>query len=186
MTESSSQQELSGPTDEDLWAEFVRGRDAALDVLVQRYRTELNWYLVLSTGKQDAAARFLRNVWAQLAAYRRPFEGFESFRSWLYAATTQNSVPATHPEMFGLTDLLDDIKRAEQASRRGKLFFHIRDMAQAVRQPFLLVTVVGLSVTEAAKACNFSVERTWKCLGKAYRRLARTDLFRRRGGAGEV
>lgn len=178
MADGRPTEQVEGPTDEQLWRAFVEGEDAALTALLERYREELYWYLLLSTGKQETAAQYLRNVWALLAGYRRPFEGFDCFKSWLYAAATQNAVPATHPEPFGLTDLLDDIKRGTQQSERAALFFCIRDMTRAVRQPFLLVTVAGLSVGEAAKACNFTVDRTLDSIEKAYRRLARTEPFR--------
>ena len=173
-------------SDEQLWQAFVAGQDAALSVLCARHREALYWYLLLSTGKQDAAVQCLGNTWELLAAYRRPFEGFASFKSWLFAAATQNSVPATHPESFGLTDLVDDLKRGEQVGRRGKLFFCISDMARSERQPFLLVMLVGLSVPETAKACSFTVERTHKCLEKAFRRLARSELFSRKGASDGV
>lgn len=160
-------------SDEQLWQRFVSGDDDALGVLESRYRLELYWYLLLSTGKQDAAARALRSAWTLLAAFREPLSGFGSFRIWLYAVATQNSVPATHPEPFGLTELVDDLKRGEKTSERGRLFYRIVDMARAARQPFLLVTLAGLSVDEAASACNFTVERTWRSLEQAYRSAAR-------------
>jgi DNA-directed RNA polymerase specialized sigma24 family protein len=169
----SEVQDDGGRSDERLWEAFVGGDDEALVVLERRYRAELFWYLLLSMGKQDAAARALRSTWALLAAFRAPHDGFGSFRAWLYAVATQNAVPATHPDAFGLGDLIDDLKRAPQTTERGRLFFYVTDMARALRQPFLLVTLAGLSVEEAAGACNFTVERTWGCLGKAYGEMAR-------------
>lgn len=181
-----SEAESTQPADDDLWKAFVAGNDAALGALVERHRKALYWYLLLSTGKQDAAARHTRDTWGLLAAHRRPFEGFDSFRNWLYAVATQNCVPATHPEAFGFGDLLDDLRRAPQAGRRGKLFFAIADMAPSERQPFLLVTLAGLPAEDAARACNFTIERTWRCLEKAYGRLARSDLFSRTGASDGV
>ncbi len=162
-------------TDEELWQAFVRGDDTALEKLAERYRDELFWYLLLSTGKQETAAQCVRNVWALLAAYRLPVEGFDSFRSWIYAVTTQNAVPAAHPEPFGLTELVDDMKRGKVKSRRARLFFCIRDMKRAVRQPFLLVTAAGLSLEDAARACNFTVARTVHGIEQACRHLTRAE-----------
>ncbi len=186
MSEPSPSQGLKELSDEELWERFVAGRDAAIEVLVSRYRDELCWYLLLSMGRQDAAATCLRDVWALLAAYRRPFDGFGSFKSWLYAAVTQHCVPATHPDVLGLTILLDDLGRVGRRSRRARLFYSITDMKRSIRQPFLLVTVAGLSPAEAARACNFTIERTWRSVEMAYRRLARTGLFNRERAADEV
>ena len=159
-------------SDERLWGSFVDGDDGALLVLERRYRAELFWYLLLSMGKQDAAARALRSTWTLLVGFRAPFEGFGSFRSWLYAVATQNAIPATHPDTFGLTDLIDDLKRGTSTTERGRLFYHVVDTARALRQPFLLVTLAGLSVEEAAKVCNFTVERAWRAVEKAYVSMA--------------
>ncbi len=177
MENVSASERRAGARDEELWAAFVRGDDSALEALVRRHSDALYWYLLLSTGNQDSAVQCLRDVWALLVAWRRPFEGFAGFKAWLYAVATQNSVPATHPEPLGLTDLIDDMKRGPQTSRRSKLFFAIKDLSRFVRQPFLLVTVGRLTVEEAAAACNFTVDRTLSCVQKAFRWLARTDAF---------
>jgi len=172
------------PNDEELWASFVDGDDEALRELARRYRDELYWYLLLSTGAQQGAAQHLMNVWDILARWRRPYEGFGSFRNWIYAVATQNSVPATHPEPLGLMDLVNDLKRGKASTRRGRLFFQLTDLTRAVRQPFLLVTLGGLSIQETAAACNFTHRKTVACLEKACRFLRRSGMFE--GEADEV
>ena len=169
------------PTDEQLWEWFVQGDDDALGVLEARYRAELHWYLLLSMGKQDGVARALKSVWTLLASYRQGFQGFPSLRTWLYAVVTQNCVPATRPDPFGLTDLVDDLRRGPQRTRREELFYRIVDMSREVRQPFLLTVLAGLSIEDAARACNFDIRRTWRCLERAYERLERGALFRGEG-----
>jgi DNA-directed RNA polymerase specialized sigma24 family protein len=176
MSDGPSVEELQILSDEDLWKRFVDGEDAAIRLLGDRYHDEVFSYLLLSTGKQDEAARNCRSLWALLAAWRRPYEGFASFRSWLFAVVTQNAVPATHPEMLGLGDLIDDLKRGQPGSRRARVFYAVVDMTRAERQPLLLTAVAGLSVEEAAKACNFTAERTRRCLMKAYGQLGRQSV----------
>jgi DNA-directed RNA polymerase specialized sigma24 family protein len=165
-------------TDEELWAAYVGGDDAALEPLVDRHCGALFWYLLLSTGRQKPAAQHAFSTWDLVARWRRPHDGFESFKGWLYAVATQNAVPAGHPEGMGLTELMEDVSRSEPTGRWGETFFRIADMHRHVRQPFLLVTVAGLSIVEAARACNFSEEMTARCVETAYRRLARTRLFK--------
>lgn len=163
--------------DEALWAAFLDGDNEALETLIRRYAKELFWYLLLSTGQRRTAGRHLIRVWNLLARWRRPYEGFETFRNWLYAVATQNCVPPTHPESLGLTELVDDLTRGGPADRRAEVFFRITDLRRHLRQPFLLVTVAGLDLPAAARACNFSQQRTAKFVEKAYRRLARLRLF---------
>ena len=177
MAEDQPAHDLQSLSDEDLWQRFVDGEDEAVRALAARYEREMFWYLLLSTGKQDDAARSCRGIWALLTAWRSSFEGFSSFRSWLYAVVTQNAVPATHPEAFGLSDLIDDLKRGEPGSRRARIFYALVDMSRSVRQPLLLTAFAGLTVEEAAKACNFTVARTRRCLVKACARLGRQSVF---------
>jgi DNA-directed RNA polymerase specialized sigma24 family protein len=182
MSDDIPVEDLQALSDEDLWDGFVAGEDQAVRVLADRYRDEVFGYLLLSTGKQDAAARNCRSIWALLAAWRRPYEGFSSFRGWLYAVVTQNAVPATHPEPFGLGDLIDDLKRGEPNSREARVFYALVDMTRAVRQPLLLTALAGLTVDEAAKACNFNPERVRRCLVKAYAQLGRQSVFAQEAG----
>ena len=173
-------------TDEGLWDAYVAGADAALEPLVDRYNGELFWYLLLSTGRQRSAAQHLFRTWDLVARWRRPFEGFGSFKGWLYAVATQSAVPAGHPEALGLTELMEDIGRGEPVGRSGEVFFRIADMRRHLRQPFLLVTVAGLSMAEAAKACNFSETDSARRVEAAYRRLAGARLFKSSKAPDEV
>lgn len=184
MTESSPTEEKR--SDEELWDAFVGGDDAALRALMGRYRDELFWYLLLSTGNQQKAAQYLVEVWEVVARHRGAWEGFDSFRSWLYAVATQNSVPATHPEPMGLSDLIGDLKRHAPSSGIGEVFYRVADMRRPFRQPFLLTTVGGLSLAETAKACNFSRKRTIACLEKAYRVMAGSPAFPATEGRDEL
>jgi len=165
-------------TDEELWHAYVGGDDEALETLVDRYNGDLFWYLLLSTGRQRPAAQHVFRTWDLVARWRRPHDGFGSFKAWLYAVATQNTVPAGHPEGLGLAELMEDMGRGGPADRRGEMFFRIADMHRHVRQPFLLASVAGLSIAEAAKACNFTEQHTARCVETAFRRLARTRLFK--------
>ena len=177
MTADQPATDLGPLSDEELWGAFVGGDDAALAALVERYNAELFWYLLLSTGRQHPAAQHLFRTWDLVARWRRPYTGFDSFRGWLYAVATQTAVPAGHPEGLGLTELMDDIARGQPVGRSAEVVFRIADMRRHVRQPFLLVTVAGLSIAEAAKACNFTEPNTVRRVEAAYRRLAGARLF---------
>ncbi len=167
----------TGRSDEELWERFVGGDAAALAELRARHTGPLYRYLLLSTGRPDEAGRHVVGTWSLLACYRERFQGFASFRAWLYAVATQRWMPPTHPEQFGLTDLMDDLRRGRPSSREGRIFFRVNDMHRSVRQPFLLEALAGLGPDEIAAACRFTPERVRKALATAYRRLARSGLF---------
>ena len=164
-------------SDEALWAAFVGGDDGALRELAGRYAHELYWYLLLSTGKPRKAGECTEGAFRQIAAYRKEFEGFSCFRAWLYAVATQSAVPATRRDEFGFQDLIDDLSRLRSDTVRSRNFFGIVDLPRGMRQPFVLVTVVGLPVEDAACVCRMTRERTMKCIAKAYRVLSRNRSF---------
>jgi DNA-directed RNA polymerase specialized sigma24 family protein len=85
--------------------------------------------------------------------------------------------------MIGLADLLDDVRRSPELSERGELFFAIRDLLRWTRQPFLLVSVVGLGIDETARACGFTQARVTRAVDQALRQLGR--LASVAGGKGE-
>lgn len=169
--------DVAGDSDEGLWHAFVGGDDEAVERLAERYRDDLYWYLFLSTGDQQAAAQHLLRVWELVAKYRRPLEGFDSFRHWVYAVATQNAVPATRPDTVGLGDLLDELKRSREVSQQAGVFYALRDLLRPVRQPFLLVAVAGLTIEQAARACNFREERIIKSIDQAIAQLAPLAAF---------
>jgi DNA-directed RNA polymerase specialized sigma24 family protein len=186
MSDSDHSVPTLEPSDEELWTAFVGGDDDAVETLVERHGKGLYWYLVLSTGDQQAAAQHLLRTWELAAGYRRPFAGFRSFRAWIYAVATQNAVPATQPDVIGLADLLDDVRRSPELPGRGELFFAIRDLLRWTRQPFLLVSVVGLGIDEAARACGFTEERAVRAIDQALRQLSRLASVAGRKAEGEL
>jgi DNA-directed RNA polymerase specialized sigma24 family protein len=166
-----------GRTDEALWAAYTAGEDKALGELMARHAEGLYRYLVLSSGRPEIAAGYLTDAWRAVASYRGGVEGFGSWRGWLYAVATQRAVPATRPEPFGLAELLEEVRGARGAVAVDPLWQLLAELPRQLRQPLLLVGVAGLTVGEAATACNFSGAKTLACLGRACRGLARSRLF---------
>ncbi|MFO8008520.1 MAG: hypothetical protein R6V05_12385 [Candidatus Brocadiia bacterium] len=173
-------------SDEELWDAYCAGDEQALRALVGRYRDDVYWYLLLSTGRPDEAARHCIQTWVLAARHARPVEGFGSFRAWLFAVATQNTVPPTHPETFGLSDLVAEVRRGPPDSDRGRMMTRLIEMHRRLRQPLLLVTIGGLDVENAAQACNYTVERTVRALERACRMLARSGLCEPQEGADEL
>ncbi len=171
------------PGDAALWDAYCAGDADALRVLVGRYKDELYWYLLLSTGRPDEAARHCIQTWVLVARCAAAVEGFSSFREWLYAVATQNTVPPTHPETFGLSDLLAEVTRGRPGGERGRIMIRLIEMHRRLRQPLLLVTLAGLGVDEAARVCNYTAERTVRALDRACRVLGRSGLFEPQEGA---
>ena len=183
MAEDTHREQRPTSGDESLWSRFIEGDEGALLTLASRYRDELYWYLLLSTGRPRTAAEGTLSVWSRMAQCRRPIEEFTSFRIWLYAVATQNVVPPTHPERFGLTDAMQELRAERPSSQREQLVLAIRDLQVSIRQPFLLLVVAGLSMEETAMCCNFTKGRTVACVEKACRRLQSNAALREVVGA---
>ena len=158
------------PGDDALWDGYCAGDADALRALVRRHKDELYWYLLLSTGRPDEAARHSIQTWVLVARCARAVEGFSSFRGWLYAVATQN-------------DLVAEVRRGRPGSERGRIMTRLIEMHRRLRQPLLLVTLAALGVEEAARVCNYTAERTVRALDRACRVLGRSDLFEPQEGA---
>ena len=177
MTWSKPETDLSHLPDEALWQAHVAGLDAAFSEVRRRYQDKLLRYLVLSLGDVHAAAQQLGRVLRAASDYREPLHGFDSLKGWLFAVATQGATPANAGHEEGFLDFLSEFRQGEPHSRQERILRALRDLRREHRQPFLLVTVAGLSLPEAAKACRFTVERTRGALARAYQQLAGSVVF---------
>ena len=177
MACTTPQHDLSDLPDEALWQAYVDGADEAFAQVRRRYQQDLFRYLVLSLSSTALAARELGRVLAGAAAFRRPPQGFDSLKGWLFAIATQGASPAHAGHEEGLLDSMKELARTESGTRHERVLLALRDLRRADRQPFLLVTVAGLSFAEAARACRFSVERTRRAVARAYRQLTGAEVF---------
>jgi len=164
--------------DQALWDCYAGGQDEAFAEVRRRYQGELFRYLQLSLGEVGAAAAQLGRALGLARNHRGPHEGFDSLRGWLLAVATQACVPAHIPQDDGLAAWLSDLRRPKAGSEDELLREALRDIRHEVKQPFLLVVVMGLAVEEAAKACRFSVRRTERCVLRACRELAALRVFK--------
>ncbi|MFW5923877.1 MAG: RNA polymerase sigma factor [Planctomycetota bacterium] len=160
------------PSDETLWAEYLDGSESAFRRLQQRYEEPIFRYLQLSGLDPKDAAQALGQVLCHIATYRRQPEGFGSIREWFYAVATQKVVPAHVPDEDGLADFLSQIKEGRPESASDRFRRALDGMQRKIRQPFLLVTLAGLSTQEAARACRFRPGTTERRIELAYRRLS--------------
>lgn len=167
-----------GLDDDQLWAEYVDGSDGAFTEIRNRYQEPIWRYLLLSGQDQRGAAQALGQILCHMATHRRHMEGFSSVREWIFAIATQQVVPAHVPEEDGLMDFVAELKQGEPETRAERMRRAIGDMQRRIRQPFLLFTVFGLSIPEAARACRFPEEKTAQHIELAYRRMARSGLSR--------
>ena len=166
-------------TDEQLWDAYVGGDDAALEALVDRHNGALFWYLFLSTGRQQPAAQHVFRTWDLVARWRRPYEGFGSFRALALRRGDAEQRPG-RPSRGTRPDGAD----GGHAPRRSLPAAGARCSSAS---PTCTATCAslscwsaspGLTIAEAARACNFTEQDTARCVETAYRRLARARLFK--------
>jgi len=164
-------------SDEALWQAYVGGDDDAFAEVRRRYEGPLYWYLLLSLSSPRRAAEGLVKVMELAAAWRQPHDGFDSLKGWLYSIATQSVAFRRAGDEFGLSQFFEDLKMQPPRSRREKVIRALADLNRELRQPLLLVAVVGLSISEAARACNYTEQRTIACIERACRLLGRSGHF---------
>jgi DNA-directed RNA polymerase specialized sigma24 family protein len=172
MEPDTTLEPLDTLSDDALWAAYVSGRDEALDEVIRRHGPELLRYLHLSLGDPARALEELGRSVCRAAAWRRPYEGFDSLRGWLLAVATQVSTPAAASHEEGLKEMLDDLRRGEPGTDQEALRRAVCDLRRDLRQPFLLTVVLGLSAAEATKACRATPAMVARNAARACRALA--------------
>ena len=172
MESTRNNQHLEKLSDEELWSAYVAGSCEAFSEVRRRHQDALFRYLVLSLSDVGAAAVALARVLGLAAAYRKPYEGFDSLKVWLFAIATQQAASPQTREEQGLTQFISELRRPDANGRQEMLMRALADMQRDIKQPFLLVTGAWLSVSEAAKACCYTVERTRRCVERAYKEIS--------------
>lgn len=72
-------------SDEELFADFVKGRREALGELAARYEPAmLGLSRGLLNGRRDLASDAVQEAWMRVIRHRASFRGQSSFRTWLY------------------------------------------------------------------------------------------------------
>src|SRR5712692_7198133 len=85
---------LDNCSDEDLLAQFRRGRSEAFGVLVRRYERELYGYLRRYLGDASLAEDVFQNTFLQLFLKSNQYEPGRPVRPWLYTIATNQAIDA--------------------------------------------------------------------------------------------
>jgi len=76
------------PSDEELLADFLRGREEMFEPLVRRYEGPLFAFIFRITGNEADAADLFQETFLRVYRHRKSYTGRGNFRSWLYAIAT--------------------------------------------------------------------------------------------------
>lgn len=77
---------MKGPravADRELFAQIASGNEQALDVLYERYRSQVFRFLVYQTGNREAAEELLQDVFMAAWQGAEKFRGAASVKTWL-------------------------------------------------------------------------------------------------------
>src|SRR5712692_6353922 len=85
---------LDNCSDEDLLAQFRRGRSEAFGVLVRRYERELFGYLRRYLGDASLAEDVFQNTFLQVYVKSGQYEAGRPVRPWLYTIATNQAIDA--------------------------------------------------------------------------------------------
>src|SRR6266851_5234896 len=85
---------LDNCSDEDLLAQFRRGRSEAFGTLVRRYERELYGYLRRYLGDAALAEDVFQNTFLQLYVKSGQYEAGRPVRPWLYTIATHQAIDA--------------------------------------------------------------------------------------------
>ena len=171
-------------TDADLDLELVRacrrGDGAAFRRLFDRHRDRVYRLAFRFTGSPDDADDATQEIFVRVFERIESFRGESPFSTWLYkvavrhclnrrrSARDEPGLDATEAEPAGREDPLDACLRRE---REGRALGAVAGLPEGLKAVFLLVSLEGLSYTEAAEALDLSVEAVRMRMSRARREL---------------
>ena len=75
---------MEAPTDEQLLAEYLRGKTASFELLVRRHAPELHQFVMRFTGDSVAADDVVQETMLQVHAAGASFDPARRFKPWLF------------------------------------------------------------------------------------------------------
>jgi RNA polymerase sigma-70 factor (ECF subfamily) len=172
---------LNNCSDEDLLAQFRRGRSETFGVLVRRYERELYGYLRRYLGDSTLAEDVFQNTFLQLYKKLDQYEAGRPVRPWLYTIATHQAIDALrrngrhqsvsldqnreempNGEVHSLVDLLETrgpgpSERAEDEERRESIRASVDRLPDLFRQVVVLAYYQGLKYREIADILEIPV-----------------------------
>ncbi len=82
---------MNAPTDEQLLADYVRGDEAAFELLVRRYVRELHLFAMRFTNDAPAADDIVQDTLVQLHTSAEKFDPKRRFKPWLFTITANKA-----------------------------------------------------------------------------------------------
>jgi len=82
---------VNAPTDEQLLADYLRGDEAAFELLVRRHVRELHQFAMRFTNDAPAADDVVQDTLVQLHASAEKFDPKRRFKPWLFTITANKA-----------------------------------------------------------------------------------------------
>ncbi len=82
---------MNAPTDEQLLADYLRGDEAAFELLVRRHVRELHQFAMRFTNDAPAADDVVQDTLMQLHASAEKFDPKRRFKPWLFTITANKA-----------------------------------------------------------------------------------------------
>lgn len=172
--------DLQDRSDEQLLQLYVSGELAAMEVLLQRYKTPLYNFILRMVRDPARAEDFLQETFLRLVEHASSFEGNAKLRTWLYRIArnlcidhARKQVHRRHPSLdapqagaessssSSLHDRVADVQRGVDRQTAGKqlgerIAVAVESLPPDQREVFLMRQVQGLAFKEIADAAGVS------------------------------
>lgn len=163
------------PSDEELMNQVQRGSAEAYTTLFDRHRAPLYGFILRMTRDPEAAADVFQDTFLKVHRARDTWSGEDaSFRSWLFRIAT-NAVRdrarqnERRRETFTAEDIV--VPSHEHPAERVMLERALAELAEPLREAFLLGVVHGLDHNELATTLAISPDNARARVSRARARL---------------
>jgi RNA polymerase sigma-70 factor (ECF subfamily) len=189
---------MSIMTDEQLVAEYVKGDEKSLELLIQRYLNRVYQFAFKYVQNQDEAEDLAQEVFVKVWKNAKKFKPDFKFKTWAYTITKnacldflkKKNRPITFSELddeqnnWGFADSLADktpsaLEKIKQSEGFAALNFAVEELSPTYRSTVNLRYNEDLKFREIAEVLNVSIDT----VKTRHRRAIKTlkDIFKRKG-----
>ncbi|MGE0384571.1 MAG: RNA polymerase sigma factor [Gammaproteobacteria bacterium] len=184
------------PADEELMMRYVRGDDAAFELLYRRHRGALYRYFLRTCANRALAEELYQDVWTRIIGARGNYRPTARFTTWMYTLAHNRMIDhhrrrGTHPDLDDpegdsvlavLPAPAADQPDTQVASARAvaRIREAVDGLPQAQREAFLLRAEGDMAIDDIAAVTGVNRETA-----KSRLRYALAKLRAALGGAGD-
>jgi len=152
---------MTEPTDQQLIAQYLKGNEQSLEILIKRYLKPIYSFVYKDIGNQEKAQDITQEVFLKAWRNLKKFDKKKSFKSWLFTIAKNSSIDFLRQKKteVSLNESLvceksDFTESIDNKNIAKKIHNALQELSPNYRAVFLLKNESNLTFREIAQELN--------------------------------